>query len=322
MRIVHLSHFDPAATGWNLTEAIRGHSPLHESYSVAVQATQSGKHRDASPLDEPERVAALCEAADVLVFHCGTWDWSEKHQGMDAGFFEIDTHECDAYKRWADPAKGVIWLDGSVAVRSHVEKWRERYRGWRICATNPDVAALYRGEWLPACVRRDVDVGAFQVTRHIREQRVLRHPYTDMYLKGADKVVRAVSGMRPTWDFRPIASLPHDACLREMQDADAIVDHFQGYFGVVAMEATAMGLPVVLKLSPLTLDAMARYGWPVPGNWLHVENEGALRPRLEALLATPESGLDEYRAAALGWHERCGRNADKAARFIEWLARN
>lgn len=263
----------------------------------------------------------MLAVADVVIFHCGIWDWGGKSQGNDKTFLGIDTHEVDHWKRWADPAKSVIWLDGSVSVRHQPDLWKKRYEGFRICATNPDVAALYGAEWVPACVAPYVDDGSRSQPAVDREQRVLVHPYTDVELKGHRHVVNAAS-TAPRWECRPVQGRAHADCIAEMASSDAVVDHFQGYFGVVSLEATALGRPVLMRVDQLTAQTMARYGWPVPASWLHVECEGHLGGWLHALSDAPADLWHEYHDIARQWWQNFGRNEHRIERFIEWLSRS
>lgn len=318
MRIVHLGPFDAARTAWHMSQAIRRHAPIHESLTILQSA--------ATPCDiawetDAARGEELLAAADVIIFHCGIWDWGGKSQGSDKAFLGIDTHEVPQWKRWADPSRAVIWLDGSTAVRHEPNKWRERYQGYRICATNPDVADMYGAEWVPACVAPDVDLGRLSRPAVDRDKRILVHPYTDVELKGHRHVVNAVSG-HPKWECRPVQGRAHLDCIAEMVVGDCVVDHFQGYFGVVTLEATALGRPVLLRIDPLTAQTMARYGWPVPASWIHVESEGRLGYWLAALGDAPLDLWHEYHDLARQWWANFGRNEHRIERFIEWLSRS
>lgn len=322
MLIVHVAGFDAAAQAWNLSCAFAENFPIHDSRSILFEDWGGHVPCHATVRDTPDKAKELLRAADVVVFHCGTWDWGVPAQvASEATWLTTDTHEAPFFQEWADPAKAVIWLDGSVAVRSNVGRWRERYKGYRICATNPDVAALFSAQWMPACVSREVDVCGLPLT-HERTLRLLAHPYTDVHLKQHGEFSEAVGRNREHWEIRPVQGLPHKECIAAMVAADLVADHMRGYFGVVTLEATALGRPVLVNVTSLTRTTMTEFGWTVPSSWLSVSSANEVDSTLKALSLAPQHLWESYASEAEAWWCRHGSSAHRPERFIEWLSRS
>ena len=320
MRIVHVAGFDAAAQAWNLTQAFAEHMPIHDSHSILYEEWGGAIPCHATVRDTPDQARELLKAADVIVFHCGTWDWGTPTlAASEPVWLTTDTHEAPFFKEFADPAKVVIWLDGSIAVRNDVKRWRERYKGYRICATNADVADMFDAQWMPATVSQKVDECEIPLVAD-RDPRVLVHPYTDVHLKQHFQFAEAVAKNKEKWQLVPVQGKPHDECIRLLGEADLVADHMRGYFGVVTLEATALGRPVLLNVSPVTTRAMMEFGWSVPSSWLHVTNPVEVASALSSLAQAPLDLWAAYAKEAETWWCRHASSAHRPERFVEWLS--
>jgi hypothetical protein len=118
-----------------------------------------------------------------------------------------------------------------------------------------------------------------------RERPVVLHAPSNRRNKGTDVVVAACDGL-PV-ELRVIEGVPHDEAVKLYADADVVVDQLNaGWYGVFAIEAMALGKPVLCFLHD---EAVRRseeaFGTQVP--IVRVTKE-TLRERLRALVASPE----------------------------------
>lgn len=114
-------------------------------------------------------------------------------------------------------------------------------------------------EWLPSVV--DVDaLAAIRPRRHARPTVRIAHAPTDRALKQTAAVVAAVErlverGLPVELDL--IEGVPWQECLARKARADILVDQLELGYGLNAIEAWAMGLPVVAGVTdPDTRDRM------------------------------------------------------------------
>jgi glycosyltransferase involved in cell wall biosynthesis len=81
---------------------------------------------------------------------------------------------------------------------------------------------------------------------------VVVHLPTDRRVKGTEALVAAAEELRRDGvevDLRLVESVPHEEALRAIVDADIVVDQLLlGWYGGVAVEAMALGRPVVAHL--------------------------------------------------------------------------
>lgn len=323
MKIVHVGQFDPAATAWNLSLALSRYAPQHQSVSVVCDTTLCAPDAHiVAPQSEALAVETI-KAADLVVAHCGVNDWSGATHPSTGDYIAVDTHEPGSFFHpWLVKDKTVIWLDGSTSLRKpkNVGPYQRRYAGYKLLATNPDIAMVYGAQWLPPCTAPSLEQ-PWPETSWPHPEPTLVHPYTDAALKGAPVVAAAVDVVRQ-WNLVAVHGTAHEDCLNAIHKGQVIVDHFQGYFGVVTLEATVMGKPVLLNLSDGTRLSMLQHGWPVPASWISVspDNMTAALVALSHALRDPQF-LPTLAADAHYWWNRFGHNRHRVQRFVEWLSR-
>jgi glycosyltransferase involved in cell wall biosynthesis len=90
---------------------------------------------------------------------------------------------------------------------------------------------------------------------------VVVHLPTDRRVKGTDALVAAADELRAEGaqvDLRLVEGVPHVDALRAIADADIVVDQLlTGWYGGVAVEAMAVGRPVVAHLHEPDLDRVS-----------------------------------------------------------------
>jgi hypothetical protein len=86
-----------------------------------------------------------------------------------------------------------------------------------------------------------------------RRKPVIVHMPSKLAVKGTDSVLAAIEQLKPHYDFefRLIHNVPHTEAVSMMCDCDLMLDQFViGSFGTAALEAMALGKPVVCYLTP------------------------------------------------------------------------
>jgi hypothetical protein len=124
---------------------------------------------------------------------------------------------------------------------------------------------------------------------------VVVHAPSKQAIKGTAYVLQAVEALKARCDFefRLIHDLPHAEAMSLMRDCDIMLDQFViGSFGVAALEAMAMGKPVICYLKPSVAAAL-----PSDAPFINANPE-TLTETLGCLLA------DGERRAALGQRSR------------------
>lgn len=142
--------------------------------------------------------------------------------------------ECAATDRWRAP--------NAAAMLRHAN---------RAFYLNPDLGPHLPGaRFLPYA---NVDVAAIAVAPPpARDGVVVAHAPTDRDVKGTSHVVAAIDALRA--EGLPVAldlieQVPHDEALRRIAAADLVVDQLiLGWYGGVAVEAMALGRPVVCRI--------------------------------------------------------------------------
>jgi glycosyltransferase involved in cell wall biosynthesis len=148
-------------------------------------------------------------------------------------------------------------------------------------------------EWLPT-------------TRSAAEPPVIVHAPSDREVKGTNTVVAAVQSLRDDGmdvTLRLVEGVPHDVAVGMFRDADLAVDQLHaGFYGGFAVEAMAVGLPVLASIRTEDLDVlpdeMARE-LPV----IDV-TPATLRDVIRDLLGRPRGELRELGARSRSFVER------------------
>jgi glycosyltransferase involved in cell wall biosynthesis len=124
-----------------------------------------------------------------------------------------------------------------------------------------------------------------------RERPVVLHAPSSRARKGTEYVIAACEQL-PV-ELRIVEGLRHDEARELYRDADIVVDQLNaGWYGVFAIEAMALGKPVVTYLAPgLAEQAERRYGTKVPIVGATKETlVEALRPLVESPARRREVG--------------------------------
>ena len=97
-----------------------------------------------------------------------------------------------------------------------------------------------------------------------RERPLVVHAPSDRRKKGTEYVIAACAQLPVDLDI--VEGLPHEEARKRYARADIVVDQLNaGWHGVFALEAMAMGKPVVVRLKPEVVEQAERsYGVKVP----------------------------------------------------------
>lgn len=150
-----------------------------------------------------------------------------------------------------------------------------------------------------------------------RERPLVVHAPSNRAKKGTEHVVAACAQLPVDLDL--VEGVPHDQAYERYRRADIVVDQLNaGWHGVFAIEAMALGKPVVTYLDPRVVDRAERaYGTKVPiVNASRDTLVEALRPLVESAALRREVG-----AASRRYVERV-HDADRVAdRLLDLYAR-
>jgi glycosyltransferase involved in cell wall biosynthesis len=121
--------------------------------------------------------------------------------------------------------------------------------------------------WVPEAemIPPGLDLRAFSpVPPSDRERPVVVHAPSSRTKKGTEHVIAACEQLPVELDI--VEGLPHDEAQRRYERADIVVDQLNaGWHGVFALEAMALGKPVVVHLKPeVVAQAERAYGTKVP----------------------------------------------------------
>ncbi|MBZ0172389.1 MAG: glycosyltransferase, partial [Phycisphaerales bacterium] len=127
------------------------------------------------------------------------------------------------------------------AAIARAERWCDR-----VFCLNPDLCALTsRGEFLPYTA---VDPAVIRPNTGERRPGPIRiaHAPTKRRIKGTRAVLDAVARLGDRAEMILVEHQPHEQALRRYRDADLVVDQIRiGWYGGLAVECMAMGIPVV-----------------------------------------------------------------------------
>jgi glycosyltransferase involved in cell wall biosynthesis len=146
-----------------------------------------------------------------------------------------------------------------------------------------------------------------------RDRPVVVHAPSSRRRKGTEHVVAACEGLDIELDI--VEGLRHDEARRRYERADIVVDQLNaGWYGIFALEAMALGKPVLSYLRPEAVQETQRaLGVDVP---IVPVTKETLRDRIAELAATPEERR-RIGAASRSYVERV-HDADKGAdRLVE-----
>ena len=238
--------FIPAPTFRSQVDEIHDLAGRHVAVHAAVRSAFLGRavrsydvfHFNFGQALVPVRVAGRVFTELGLLKRLGkkvivTW------QGCDVRPMECcncSREDCAAANRWR--------LPNAQAMLRHAD---------RAFYLNPDL-----GEYLPGA--QFLPYAAIDVARvepapaPERDEVVIAHLPTDREVKGTDHVVAAVERLRAEGlpvELDLVENVPHEQALERIRDADLVVDQLIiGWYGAVAVEAMALGRPVVCHIDP------------------------------------------------------------------------
>jgi glycosyltransferase involved in cell wall biosynthesis len=146
-----------------------------------------------------------------------------------------------------------------------------------------------------------------------RRRPVVLHAPSSRRRKGTEHVVAACEGLDVELDI--VEGLRHDEARRRYERADIVVDQLNaGWYGILALEAMALGKPVLSYLRPEAVEQTQRaLGLEVP---IVPVTKETLRDRIAELAAAPEERR-RIGAASRAYVEQI-HDADKGAdRLLE-----
>jgi glycosyltransferase involved in cell wall biosynthesis len=118
-----------------------------------------------------------------------------------------------------------------------------------------------------------------------RKRPVVLHAPSDRRRKGTEHVIAACEGLDVELDL--VEGLRHDDARRRYEQADIVVDQLNaGWYGILALEAMALGKPVLSYLRPEAVqETERRLGVQVP---IVPVTRDTLRDRIAELAGSPE----------------------------------
>jgi glycosyltransferase involved in cell wall biosynthesis len=210
-----------ARRGRFLSAALRRYDVFHFNFGqTLLQIRQFGHVVDELPLLRrlDKRVIVTFQGCDVRPFsHCFC---RRQHCALMTGYRQL---AADRAMRYAD----------------------------RVLYLNPDLGRWLSGaEFLPYASFDPYSVSPMEPVE--RDEVVVVHAPTDRAVKGTQHIVEAVAALqaeRVPIRLTLLEDLPRERVLREMAEADIVVDQLLlGWYGGIAVEAMALGKPVVCAI--------------------------------------------------------------------------
>lgn len=240
MRILSISAgADTAGQGLALMHGFAAHSE-HELRMVTAGDNYIHYPADMHWYRDREAVLAFARTADLIL----------SHNSFDAA-------------RWVDAALSlpqVIWHHGT-ALRSDPTRGLERQRRYGAvgAVSTLDLALLAPAElaWLPVAVDAE-RLAAMRRRRRRPGPLRIAHAPTDRSIKSTEAFLAAFARLSGRHDLELVLleRLSHAECLAAKAEADIFFDQVRLGYGLNAVEAWAMGIPVVAGAAPPTLARM------------------------------------------------------------------
>ncbi len=220
-----------------------------------------------SPLGKPD--LPLWKALGKTVF--------ATFQGCDARFRQVM-----AERPFSPCQEGVCDVPFcNAALDKKRERWTRQMTRWadKLFAVNPDLVPLIPGaEYLPyATMPTDLPEKSREPLN--RPPRIVHAP-SNRSIKGTAVLLHASEQLQATHphELQLVEGVPREQALRIYAEADILVDQVRlGWYGGLALEAMAMGVPTVAYISP---DSLA-------------EIPPQMRAELPIMNATPETLPEE-----------------------------
>jgi hypothetical protein len=311
MNILHVGDFDCAGVAWH-------HKVATERYlGYAVKTAMAEKTGIASKMDvlaavDSEQVRELGnDWADVVLLHAGLY----------VGQPELLNGKRDILERaaWVSQVRDklVLWLNGSRAIRSHADYFRKAYSGYRMVATNPDVALSMGCDWIPCCILDEWDRGVVQHDPSMAQRWTVCQLPTDRLLKNTEELERATHNTG--WRAQISRALSHEETLSFRNDAHACFDHMNGYFGVTSLESAALGMPNIVYLDEVARAYIDVWCGKHPPWYTEAYDCESLRALLTEMANEGAEAISECGRRSRSWYEWHMRNEIKARRLVALL---
>lgn len=226
-------------------------------------------------------------------------DWRRDARTVARLFAEADVvhvaEQAAGYLRLASRTRcrppAILYFAGSLWRRDPARRLAEarRYGFLPVVGTPEMLRPAPELDWLPSIV----DVARLsRIREEFRREpdgviRVLQAP-TRRGIKSTEGLIRVVEELRAEGlpiELDLVERVPNAEALRRKAAADIVFDQVLLGYGVNALEAWAMSLPVVAGADPWTLDRMrAAFDGPLP---FYEATEASIRDALVALVESP-----------------------------------
>ena len=301
--------FDCAGVAWNLAQAIRAHHPAHEVRHVAFRPTHAAPHSDLF-FREVSELIPLCEWADVL--HFNNWIWTHRPGNLGMDFVGENEYGC------ASPFEPFL-RDKRVFFHWHGGPHQSRPQYWidecaRVGAKmfKCDPVTELPAKWMPNTL--DIEPGARPDYRG--EFRVAVYGALSDARRNNREIDEALKHLGIRGAF--YGDVPRQQALSERAIYPATIDNLtQGFVGMWAWEALAMGQVVFSTLSPRA----ARSYRDILGGPPIVDTQNVFElSRQLSTLRTRRDLLEQIGQAGQAWTLKHNTPAESAARFLEEYA--
>jgi len=142
-------------------------------------------------------------------------------------------------------------------VKSREVQERFAHRGFKALIPGPELLAYVQPDLFPSPFRTEAALALSefdpQYPDPARRRPVVGHMPSRLMAKGTPSVLRAVEQIKTQYDFefKLIHGIPRQQALAMVRECDVILDQFVvGAFGLVALEAMALGKPVICYIKP------------------------------------------------------------------------
>lgn len=219
---------DCAGVAWHLKQA------LQEVTGWDVRSIAGGRNY----LDYPQDLLFDEDAATI--------------RGLEPDLWILQNGLVDVCARLGfEPAKAIVLHHGNdirYGTKPNYDKSHRLYsqeHGWPVYVTTLDLEWLVPDvSWLPPAV----DLAALAKYRDPQERFIVSHSPTSRDQKGTRMVlegIRMAREMGLDFDFDLIEGVPNTECLARKGRSSLFIDQVRWGYGVNALEAMAMGVPVV-----------------------------------------------------------------------------
>lgn len=277
IKVLHCSKLPTAGVPWlqcralnRLEEVDAHHYQLQDSWHRYPIEWKGGRD-DAS-------VAGFVRGADIVHYH-GTMAFSTFHRML---------------KPWMPKtAKTVLTIHG--APERHC--FRKPLRPSMVIVSTPDMLRQYPGAvWVPNLVFPSENPWKPELRRAPGPPwRILRGATPHAHCKDVvlfDQVMRKLSARRSSLvEYLIGEEMTWKHYNKLKRSCHLLLDHLQGYYGVVTIEALAQAvIPVVSIADDVRAEVLEYFGTEPP--WIHIPTKGELYHDLEAVLQDTKGLID------------------------------